>query len=152
MSLLMVALSYCLSAAAPAAPVCQVSSSGIAFGSADTLHARKRSSVGLLKLRCMGPGEASITIGLLADGSSVQRRRFHPGAQAPAFALYLDPAHQQPWGDGVAGSFVIQRRVRDGFSEQIPVYAGLEMDGSNMPGNYSSALAMQVQVDELPGD
>lgn len=141
----MIALVVVLLALAPAAvaapPHCRVTTSGIAFGRVEALHRASHVSVGEVALACGGGEPASVSVALL----DVQGR--DRGQDGATVRLYLDAGLRLPWGDGHAGTAVMQQLVPgDGRVVRVPVYARLDVTSSAVAGSQVRNLTLVVST------
>jgi spore coat protein U-like protein len=98
-----------LAASAFGAPAtCSVSSTGVAFGTFDTLSGGSQDTLGTVTVTCTGQigDSANFTIQLTSGAAGSYSPRTMTGSTPQlVYNLYLDSAHTQVWGDGTGGTF-----------------------------------------------
>jgi spore coat protein U-like protein len=87
---------------------CGVSTSGVAFGSYDSLGTGRRDTIGTITVTCTGnPGDA-VTYSLSLD--TVEQGGFRVmtnGAHQLNYFIFADNGYTQFWRDGTGGSVVV---------------------------------------------
>ncbi len=98
-----------LTGAADAAVTCDISTSGAAFGSYDSIGSQDRDTSGTITVTCSGTTGDSVTytISLSPGAGSFSNRNLSAGTSVLNYNLYTDISRSQVWGDGSAGTAVL---------------------------------------------
>lgn len=132
---------------------CNVSGAGLVFGSVDTLSSLGTAASADLEVNCseVPEGIEVLTIcGHLGPGSGGtigSVRQMQSGSDALGFELFIDPAHQTPWGHeshpelGEPWRFGLV--VSDGLAAATITLHGLVhgAQADTVPGSYSATIA-----------
>jgi spore coat protein U-like protein len=89
-----------------AAVTCDISSTGLLFGSINPLSSAEVSSIGQISLTCLG-GPVSYTIKLSQGNGSMLQRLMKSGLNNLKYNIYTSNSHSTVLGDGTAGSQTI---------------------------------------------
>lgn len=126
---------------ARAAPSCRVTVLGdVAFGTYDVFSPAARHSTMRIKVDCP-PGAAPQIAISRGSAPSYSARELRSGREVLRYNLYVDPGHQQVWGDGTEGTRM--PGVRSGNTD-VTVYARLPAGQDVAPGTYSDTLVITV--------
>lgn len=133
-----------------ATPVCSVSTSGIAFGSYNSLSGQSATSSGTISVTCTGnPGDsATYTITIAAGAGSYSTRTMAAGAHSLVYNLYKDSGCTQVWGDNSNGTYSVTDSITLSSSSDTKNYvvygriAGSQ--NSAAAGSYSDNLLITI--------
>jgi spore coat protein U-like protein len=102
-------LSLAVSADLDATPVCSVSSSGLAFGSFNTISGHVLDTVGSVTVSCTGnPGDSvSYQITFSRGNGSFGLRHMAAGNRTLRYNLFVDSSRLAVWGDGSSGTSAV---------------------------------------------
>jgi spore coat protein U-like protein len=148
----------------PAQPVyallenCTVSTSGVSFGAYDVFSPAANDATGDVSVACTGIGLASYTILLSTGSGSYASRLMSSGSHLLVYNLYVDPNRTIVWGDGSAGTQVINDsylllpviqalgppQIRTTETRHYPVYGRIPARQNAYVGNYSDTLIVTV--------
>jgi spore coat protein U-like protein len=101
MRVLTTTLCYALLAFPCWAASCSVSTSGVAFGSYDSLDGAPADTSGSITVSCTGTAGEVVNASISTTPST---RNLQGPKTALAYQLYVDAARTQPWGDGTSGT------------------------------------------------
>jgi spore coat protein U-like protein len=109
-------IALCIAATAldlHAAVACEISTSGVAFGSFAVIDDEPRDTLASITLSCTGRvGESvSYTIALSPGMGSEVDREMGSGGSLLRYNLYSDSARRQIWGDGSNGSSTVSGSI-----------------------------------------
>ena len=92
-----------------AAAVCSLASTGVAFGSYNTLSSRETDTAGTIAVTCMGViGETvHYTIAIGPGSGAFSLRQMGSGDRGLHYNLFIDPNRSLVWGDGTSGTGVV---------------------------------------------
>lgn len=142
------ALAACLllAPAAAGAAGCAIDGGQVAFGRLDPLSQEAQHAIGSITLRCDGAEGSVVRIGLGAGRSMrFEARELSDGVRRIRYNLYLDPAHEQVFGDDSAGASALNLALpRSGVPLTIPVYAVIAPGQRLAPGSYSDEIIVNV--------
>lgn len=131
--------------AAGAAPRCDVSAQGPAFGLYDSLSPNPTDAVGTIRVTCTAGVRYGVALQVSQVGPTGAREMKQSGGGArAAYYLYTDSARTRVWGDGTGGTFTVTG-VGSGSAQQIPVYGRVPARQSLPFGGYRDSV--QVRVD-----
>ena len=137
-----------LLAPATAEAACTVSSTGVAFGSYDSLSGAPDDSTGTVNVDCH-PSDQSIEIEIGAGLSgSFAARRMSNGAATLDYNLYTDSGRSIVWGDGTGGS--VTQTLNNGVVNSgtrrfsATVYGRIPGSQSVPMGTYGDTLIVTV--------
>lgn len=123
-----------------------VSATPMAFGS---FTGQTKRTMGTLSLTCAGVGTTGFSIALSQGNSgSFASRRLQSGTASLSYNLYTTPACTQVWGDGTAGSAVIQGQFSlNGAPSQTlqqTIHGCLPAQPVPSPGLYTDTIVVTV--------
>jgi spore coat protein U-like protein len=100
---------FALTASEARPATCGASSSGVAFGNYEALASSARDTLSTITVQCYGKvGEkVSYSIALNRSIHGSHDRIMVRSVDQLHYALFIDPARTQTWGDGTGGSSVI---------------------------------------------
>jgi spore coat protein U-like protein len=146
-------IGLCLAAAAVdlrAAVACEVSTSGVPFGSFDVINNESRDTLVSLTMSCTGKiGEsARYTIALSQGTNPSVTRAMRSGAGHLRYNLYSDSARTHIWGDGTSGSSTVGGSLTIGALPTTRVFTiyGRIPDGQQVAeaGAYTDSISVLV--------
>lgn len=120
------------------AAVCEVSSASIAFGVYDPTGSQPRDSNTSIQVTCSGSNE-TVSFSLMATSGygTFANRQALSGSTSLGYNLFIDVGRTQIWGDGSAGTAIIQDSIT---ITSTPVSKTYVIYG-RIPGQQSSATA-----------
>ena len=124
---------------ATVAVACQVTSTGVAFGTIDITRASD--STGEIQVAC--PVAASFSITLLGNGTPGNRFMTGPSGGRLTYELYPDATRTVPWGDGGSGQAVAGSNDGNG-SSRFTIYGRVPVQSGVPAGVYGDALSIVV--------
>jgi spore coat protein U-like protein len=138
-----------LSAAAQAQPqllACNISTAPpMAFGSYNPLKFLDVDAQTSLSVRCTGLGARFLRIslgpGLTGD---VGNRALQRNGVKLYYGLYVNTGRTTAWGDGTAGTFVVQRLVFAGSEFTLPIYGRIPQRQNIPIGLYSDSVIVRL--------
>jgi spore coat protein U-like protein len=131
---------------------CSASTTGIAF-STYLPSSAPVDVTGSISVTCTieAQGTASFTIGASTGNGSYASRQMNNGSSALAYQLYTDAAHTTAWGDGSAGTSVINGSMTGlpsliGQQDTVTsnVYARIPAGQWVAPGAYNDTIVVTV--------
>lgn len=134
---------------ASATVLCDVSSTGTAFGGYDTLGAGSKDTIGTISVTCSGSiGEAvNYTIALgPGSGGFMARTMLASGSQLQ-YNLYADGAHTAVWGDGTSGTTTVSDNYTlssSTITRQYTVYGEIPGQSGPKTGVYMDTLLITL--------
>lgn len=89
-----------------AVAVCEVSATGVAFGSYDAISDQHVDTLGTITVTCTGTAGDSVSLELAmsAGNGSFSGRHMTDGSRTMLYNLYKDASRSQVWGDGTGGT------------------------------------------------
>ncbi|WP_417656696.1 spore coat U domain-containing protein [Pseudidiomarina aestuarii] len=143
---LLLALTGLVMTAAAQAASCQVSASGVNFGSFSPLTLDFVDSTGNITVNCTDV--VGYSIALSAGNGSYSLRSMIFGTQTLEYNLYLDAAYQQVWGDDSSGNnnVVTAANPVDGQNYVHTIYGRIPLSSSrgNQVGTYTDTISIIV--------
>ncbi len=95
---------------------CTVSTSGVAFGTYDTLGGQPGDSSGYVTVSCTGTSGEVVNFTL---SSATNTRNLQGPRRALIYQLYVDASRTQVWGDGTAGTSTITASITVGSNGSV---------------------------------
>jgi len=129
-----------------------VTTTGVAFPQYPPFTSSTAESAGNVHVACVGVGLVipySVALSKGASGSYIQRTMKY-GSYALNYALYLDAAYTQPWGDGTGGNFTKDGSVAlsvlgIGPSYDHTIYGVLPAGQKTaVPGTYTDSITVTI--------
>lgn len=138
-----------ITSVANAGVTCEVSTSGVAFGSYDSIGNQERDTSATIAVTCSGTtGDAvSYTISLGTGAGSYSNRNMSAGGTVLTYNLYTDISRTQVWGDGngtavVADSYTLSASPTTRY---YTVYGRIPQGQTQATaGSYSDSLVVTV--------
>jgi spore coat protein U-like protein len=133
-----------------AAVACEVSTSGVPFGSFDVIGNESRDTLVSLTMSCTGKIGESVhyTIALRQGTDTSVTRAMRSGAGRLRYNLYSDSARTHIWGDGTSGSSTVGGSLTISASTTTRVFIiyGRIPDGQQVAeaGAYMDAISVLV--------
>lgn len=118
---------------------CTVSSSGVNFGSYDTLSGAETDSTGTVRLRC--DESVSATIALSSGSGSIASRKMSSGRDELSYNLYTNAQRNVIWGDGTGGSNTV---TVQGDTVDYPIYGVIASRQRVTAGGYTDTIMLTV--------
>lgn len=155
-----VGLSLCfLLLPAPAAALdldCNVSATGVAFGTYNPTNSSPTDATGNVHVFCtvlLVSVLAQTNISLSTGGSGTYSpRKMSSGANLLDYNLYQEASHTTVWGDGTGGTAIITDNVLIavlGTSIDHTIYGRLPANQFVVAGNYSDTITVTVEFHEV---
>lgn len=133
---------------ASAAPGCEVSASGIAFGSYDAVGVNATAPLdgtGTITVTCGSANNtANAAISTGGSGSFIPSRRMVSGANILDYNLYTDATYSAIWGDGTGGSQMASITVDNTKQGSRTIYGRILAGLDPATGNYSDTLIVTI--------
>jgi len=121
---------------------CNVTSSGVSFGSYDVFTANDTESTGELIVTCSG--ETAYTLRLDPGSSgSFSIRKMSNGTDFLTYNIYSDAAKNSVWGDGTGGSVTKSGQTRSN-PEEHTLYGRISAGQNVSVGNYSDTIIVTI--------
>jgi spore coat protein U-like protein len=119
-----IAFGILASCPALAATSCEVSATGLAFGSYDAISDQHVDTLGTITVTCTGTvGDAvNLELTLNAGNGSFANRLMSDGSHTMHYNLYKDGSHSQVWGDGTGGTGTVTDSFTMGSSVEVKNY------------------------------
>jgi len=136
---MVVSLLY-LIAATPAV-ACSVSVAPLVFGAVDPLSGADSDSATSVAIDC--DGVVSYSIALSSGGGMALERVMTSGSATLAYNLYSDASHGLVWGDGTAGTVLVDG-IDPGTGSTHTVYARIPPQPQAVPGTYGDSIVVTV--------
>ncbi len=120
---------------------CNVTSSGMSFGSYDVFAINHTDSVGTLTVNCSV--ETPYTLKLDPNSSgNFSERKMSNSTDFLTYNLYSDVARTLVWGDGTNSSVTISGQT--GTTEQHPFYGRIPAKQNVSVGDYSDIITVTI--------
>lgn len=120
---------------------CQVSATGIDFGSAGDLGS-PITATGTLTVRCTNTTAHRIKLdGGLAGASRPDQRKMFKGTDTITYGIYKDAAHTQGWGSSAAADV---NAVGTGYDQTYTMYGKVPAQPTPPTGTYQDTVAVRV--------
>ena len=120
---------------------CNVTSSGMSFGSYDVFAINHTDSVGTLTVNCSV--ETPYTLKLDPNSSgNFSERKMSNGTDFLIYNIYSDAARTFIWGDGTDNSVTISGQT--GATGQHPLYGRISARQNVSVGNYSDTIIVTI--------
>lgn len=116
------------------------------FGGYDVFNHTATDTIGNIAYRCNDSnGHNDLTI-ILSRGNARNFNRFmQKQNQRLYYNLYLDPARQMVWGDGVSGTArYSSASIRAGVTYRVPIYGRIPPQQSVPAGQYRDSLIITL--------
>ncbi len=128
-----------LLAATPAEAACDVSSTGLAFGTVDLV--RGTTTAGTITIACDEP--VGFQVALVSNDDGTDRiMRGHEGGEL-RYDLFSGPNLLTPWGDGAGLGPTVLARSDGGAAINITVYGRIPPQTAE-PGDYADQVIIEV--------
>jgi spore coat protein U-like protein len=124
---------------------CNVSPSGVNFGSFSPLILATVDSTGSITVNCTDVG--SYTISLSPGSGTFSQRSMVSGGHTLLYNLFLDAAYQQIWGDGSSGSSMVTLTNPINGQDNVHTVYGripLSVQRAAHVGSYSDIITVTV--------
>jgi len=125
-------------ASAATAATCTAQSTGVAFGSYDTLSNGPLDSTGSINVQC--DLSTAFTIDLGTGSGTYGQRTLTGGGRVLDYNLYTDSTRMLVWADGTAGGDVSD----SGTNVSVPVYGRIPQRQNVGAGIYSDTVVITV--------
>jgi len=120
------------------AATCSAASSGVGFGSYNTLDPSPLDSAGDVRVTC--DSSVPFTISLNPGGGPSGSRQLSSGSATLNYQLYSDAARTMVWGDDTYGNSV----STSGTDVDLPVYGRMAGQQNVPAGSYSDVLTITI--------
>ena len=130
---------------------CNISNTGVAFGTYYPLERERRDTIGTIVITCLGQIGDAVSYSLQLD--TIGRRGVYRvmtiGAHELNYLIFTDNSYARVWGDGSAGSFVVSDSYTMATSSTVRSYPifGRIPAGQNqaIAGVYISSLTVTLE-------
>ena len=130
---------------AVAVPNCDISTTGVSFGTYNVFSATPLDSTGSVSYKCTG-NAANITIALDRGGApSFNPRQMLKGTEALNYNLYRDAARTTIWGDGTGGTSVYSDpNPPNGLTTPVTIYGRIPAGQDVSAGTYTNTVTATI--------
>ena len=122
-----------------ASALCTLNVQGVIFGSYDVFSNTNLESTGNIGVTCAPSSAYSITLN--TGAGSYASRIMASGANQLSYNLYTDATYTSVWGDGTAGSGVVNG---SGLSANHTVYGRIPARQNVPVGNYADTITVTI--------
>jgi spore coat protein U-like protein len=129
-----------LLAADPAFAGCQVTLTGVSFGSVSP--STRTDSTGRVRVDCDQP--LAYMIGIAPGPGGGERRMVGPGNATLRYDLYIDPGRNFPWGDGSALGDALGGASDGKQPDSYTIYGAVPAQPRALPGDYVDATMVTL--------
>jgi spore coat protein U-like protein len=156
LALLLACALGCIDALAQQSNTCTASNTTINFGSYDVISGNYLDGVGSFTVTCVSSGNAGRANITWTAKLAMTTQQLAPasGSDRLAYALYVDSARTQAWGDGTGGTGTFSDTLnvpRNGTATSAPITfygrvspGGQDVAGGSPPASYSQTLTVTV--------
>lgn len=130
---------------------CNLSVTGVAFGTHNTISGNPTDSTGTISVTCSGAisDSVSYTLKLSAGNGSQTNRYMLSGSNNLYYNLYVDSGYYQIWGDGTGSTSISGASytlTSTSETRNHPVYGRIPAAQISVPaGSYSDTLVVTVE-------
>lgn len=107
-----------------AVAVCEVSATGVAFGSYNAISSQHVDTLGTVTVTCTGTvgDPVNLTLTMSAGNGTYSNRQMTDGTHDMLYNLYTDGSRSQVWGDGTSGTGTITDSFTMASSVEVKNY------------------------------
>ncbi|OZI18931.1 hypothetical protein CAL26_14765 [Bordetella genomosp. 9] len=122
---------------------CTISATPMNFGTQGLLD-RQVDAVSTLNVQCTNSDAYRIALNGGNNGTVTNRRMLRAGGtQTVDYQLYTDSSRSIPWGDGTAGTAMVEN-TGTGASQSVTVYGRVRAQTSPVPGAYADTVTATI--------
>ncbi len=126
--------------------LCTASTIGVNFGAYDVFQATNNNSTGSITITCTSTTNVTVNLSISTYSGVFNPRQMKKagGPDLMNYNLFVDPARLNIWGNGTAGTFNVNQRVRRNFPATFTAYGSIPAGQDLSAGLYSDTLTVTV--------